>query len=297
MEDDLRRLQRPAAASADRYGGISTAVSAQNIQFIDVGQRRVRYLDQGSGQPLLLCHGFIGSLENFHTWAPAFSNHRRVVIPDLPGCGETAAGDPPFTVASHAEFLHAFADRLGLQEHDVGGICLGATVALEYASRFQDRITRLVLHTPIYSPQTLRTAFKRQVAAFTAAPVFWSVDRLRRNRTVSDLYKRFMVEGPGVDPYDAQVNFDNQRRADGRAARQWLRDGITRDYRDFLKGWRKPALVVVAADDRTVDVNAIRNLRDLMPQAEIRVIESAGHGWTPTLIAAQVEAISAFLKA
>jgi hypothetical protein len=33
-----------------------------------------------------------------------------------------------------------------------------------------------------------------------------------------------------------------------------------------------------------------------MPQAEIRVIPSAGHGWTPSLIAAQVEAISAFLK-
>jgi pimeloyl-ACP methyl ester carboxylesterase len=296
VEDDLRRLQRPAAAGADRYGRIGTAVSALNIQFIDVGQRRVRYLDQGSGHPLLLCHGFIGSLENFHTWGPAFSGHRRVLIPDLPGCGETAAGDPPFTVAAHAGFLHAFADRLGLEEHDVGGICLGATVALEYASRFPDRIARLVLHTPIYSPQTLRAAFKRQVGAFTAAPVFWSVDRLRRNRTVSDLYKRFMVEGPGVDPYDAQVNFDNQLRADGRAARQWLRDGITRDYRDFLKSWRKPALVVVAADDRTVDVNAIRNLRDLMPQAQVRVIESAGHGWTPTLIAAQVEAISAFLK-
>jgi pimeloyl-ACP methyl ester carboxylesterase len=244
-----------------------------------------------------LCHGFIGSLENFHSWGPAFSHHRRVVIPDLPGCGETAAGDPPYTVATHAEFLHAFVERLGIGDHDVGGICLGATVALEYASRYQDRIARLVLHTPIYSPQTLRTAFKRQVAAFTAGPIFWSVDRLRRNRTVSDLYKRFLVEGPGVDPYDAQVNFDNQHRADGRAARQWLRDGITRDYREFLKGWRKPALVVVAADDRTVDVNAIRNLRDLMPQAEIRVIAAAGHGWTPTLIAAQVEAISAFLKA
>jgi pimeloyl-ACP methyl ester carboxylesterase len=297
VEDDLRRLQWPAAARADRYGGIVTAVSTQNIQFIDVGQRRVRYLDQGSGQPLLLCHGFIGSLENFHSWGPAFSGQRRVLIPDLPGCGETTAGNPPFTVASHAEFLKAFADRLGLKQHDVGGICLGATVALEYASRFQEQITRLVLHTPIYSPRTLRTAFKRQVAAFTAAPIFWSVDRLRRNRRVSDLYKRFLVEGPGVDPYDAQVNFDNQLRADGQAARQWLRDGITRDYRDFLKGWRKPALVVVAADDRTVDVNAIRNLRDLMPQAQIRVIESAGHGWTPTLIAAQVEAISAFLQA
>jgi pimeloyl-ACP methyl ester carboxylesterase len=226
---------------------------------------------------------------------PAFAGHRRVLIPDLPGCGETPPGAPPFTVAGHAGFLKAFADRLEIEEHDIGGICLGATVALEYASRFRERIRSLVLHTPIYSPQTLRAAFKRQVAVFTAGPVFWCVDRLRRNRVVSDLYKRFLVEGPGVDPYDAQVNFDNQFRADGRAARQWLRDGLTRDYRNFLGGWRKPALVVVAADDRIVDVGAIRRLSELMPQATIRVIESAGHGWTPTLIAAQVEAISSFL--
>jgi len=262
-----------------------------------LGGRRVRYLDQGTGHPLLLCHGFIGSLENFHSWAPAFAGHRRILIPDLPGCGETSAGEAPYSVAGHASFLEAFVERLGIGSHDVGGICLGATVALEYASRAGEGISRLVLHTPIYSPTTLRPGFKRQVSILTWGPVFASVDRLRRNRLVSDLYKRFLVEGPGVDPYDAQVNFDNQRRAHGGAAREWLRDGIGRDYRSFLAGWRKPALVVVAEDDKTVDVNAIRALDSLMPQAEIRVIPAAGHGWTPALIAAQVEAISAFLAA
>ncbi|GAC1481234.1 MAG: hypothetical protein PVSMB9_06380 [Candidatus Dormibacteria bacterium] len=278
-------------------GSSPVAISDGTIKFIEIGQRKVRYLDQGTGHPLLLCHGFIGSLENFHSWAPAFAGHRRVLIPDLPGCGETSLGSPPYTVAAHAEFLRDFVDHLGLGAHDVGGICLGATVALEYAARFRERISRLVLHTPIYSPTTLRTGFKRQVAILTSGPVFFAVDRLRRNRLVSDLYKRFVVEGPGVDPYDAQVNFQNQVRADGRAAQQWLRDGITRDYRRFLNEWRKPALVVVAADDNTVDVDAIRNLKTLMPQAEITVIPSAGHGWTPALITAQVEAITAFLAA
>jgi pimeloyl-ACP methyl ester carboxylesterase len=214
----------------------------------------------------------------------------------LPGCGETPAGHRPYNVPAYAQFLDAFVRALGIGQHDAGGICLGATVALEYASRFPQRISRLVLHTPIYSSSTLRPAFKRQAGLFTSGPVFWTVDRLRRNRRVSDLYKRFLVEGPGVDPYDAQVNFDNQLRADGRAARDWLRDGIRRDYREFLSSWRKPALVVVAADDKTVDVEAIANLRQLMPQAEVRVIPAAGHGWTPALIAAQVEAISGFLS-
>lgn len=266
-----------------------------NVQFVQVGGRQVRYLDEGTGHPLLLCHGFIGSLENFHTWGPAFAGHRRVLIPDLPGCGETPPDAAPTTLASHAEFMHAFAERLQLPPHDVGGICLGATVALEYASRYPDAVTRLVLHTPIYSPQTLRPAFKRQVSVFTSAPVFWCVDGLRRNRFVSDMYKRFLVEGPGVDPVDAQINFQNQCRADGAASRGWLRDAVRQDYRTFLRGWNKPILIVVASDDKMVDTGAIRRLGEVMPQAEVRVIEAAGHGWTPALISAQVQAITGFL--
>lgn len=194
-----------------------------------------------------------------------------------------------------ARFLRAFAERLHLGPHDSGGICLGATVALEFTQQFPGQVTRLILHTPVYSPKTLRTRFVWQVQAFTAQPLFAAVVGLRRNRFVSDLYKRWLVEGPGVDAYDAQINFANQCRADARAAREWLRDGIQRDYRAFLASWRKPALVVVAAHDRTVDVNAIRGLRELMPQADIRVIDSAGHGWTPQLIAAQVHAIAGFV--
>jgi pimeloyl-ACP methyl ester carboxylesterase len=105
-----------------------------------------------------------------------------------------------------------------------------------------------------------------------------------------------VVEGPGVDRYDAQVNFDNQCRADGATARAWLLDGIRRDYAAFLAGWERPALIVVAAQDRLVRVDAIRKLARRMREAQLRVIDSAGHGWTPTLIQAQVQAISGFLR-
>src|SRR5438445_7508473 len=96
-----------------------------NVQFVEVLGRRVRYLDEGSGHPLLLCHGFIGSLENFHTWGPAFAGHRRVLIPDLPGCGETAASAAPTTVASYAQILHSFAYALHLSQQHLRCICSG----------------------------------------------------------------------------------------------------------------------------------------------------------------------------
>ena len=93
------------------------------------------------------------------------------------------------------------------------------------------------------------------------------------------------------------MNFDNQCRADGRTARAWLLDGIRRDYTAFLERWEKPALIVVAADDRLVRVERIRELARTMREAQVRVIEAAGHGWTPTLIQAQVQAIAGFLAA
>jgi len=268
------------------------------VQFVEAQGLRVRYLDEGAGHPLVLVHGWNGSLENFHTWSPAFAGHRRVLIPDLPGCGATPVGpDMPLGVSALATFVRGFVERLDLAEHDIGGICLGATVALEYASRYPDSVSRLVLHTPVYSPATVRPGFVFQSRVLTWGPSAAIIGRLRRNRFLTDLYKRYMVEGPGVDPYDAQVNFDNQLRADWRVSRNWLRDGIRRDYRAFLASWRKPVLVVVAADDRIANVDDIRGLRGLMPQAEIRVIEAAGHGWTPALIAAQVETIGGFLAA
>jgi pimeloyl-ACP methyl ester carboxylesterase len=270
-------------------------VDPQHVHFVEIQGRRVRYLDQGSGHPLLLCHGFMGSLENFHTWSPAFAGHRRVLIPDLPGCGETPVGEEAHSIAAYAGFLNDFAQQLGLSEHDVGGICLGATVALDYSSRFMDRVTRLVLHTPVYSPRSIRPGFLWQSRLLTSPLTFRLLARARQSRRISDLYKRFLTEGEGVDPYDAQVNFDNQCRADANACREWLIDAVRRDYEGFLRGWKRPALIVVAADDRIVRIEAIRQLAGMMPQAELRVIEAAGHGWTPALIKAQVQVITSFL--
>jgi len=48
---------------------------------------RVRYLIGGDGPPLVLCHGFLGSAENFETWFDELTRIRTLVIPDLPGCG------------------------------------------------------------------------------------------------------------------------------------------------------------------------------------------------------------------
>ncbi len=225
---------------------------------------------------------------------PAVRRLRKIVIPDLPGCGQTPPLATP-TVSAYATWLHGFAERLGLASVELGGLCLGATLALEYTSRWPDQVGALLLHTPICSARMVRTWFKAQVATFTSGPFFALAERLRRNRTVSDLYKRWVVEGPDVDPEDARINFENQVRAHAPSAREWLRDALRRDYEAMLSRWPKPALMLAAQDDRILELGRLRRLAASMPRATVTVIPQAGHGWNRAFIAAQVRAVCDFL--
>jgi pimeloyl-ACP methyl ester carboxylesterase len=264
-------------------------------RYVEVRGRRARYLEIGEGEPLLLVHGWIGSAENFHKWMPALEGRRRVIIPDLPGFGETGPLDRPHSIDELALWLVDFTAAAGLSRYDLGGLCLGGTIALELAARRPEEVRQLVLHTPIYSHRAIADSFKWQTRVLLSGPVYPLASRLGRSRRVSDLYKRFFVEGEGVDDFDATVNFENQCRCSPRAAREWLRDALRQDYEGFLREWPRPVLMVVAADDRLLDHAAMRRLCGSMPTARVVTVPDAGHGWTEALVQAQADALKDFL--
>ena len=258
---------------------------------------RVRYLIGGDGPPLVLCHGFLGSAENFETWFDELTRIRTLVIPDLPGCGASA----PFQDARHTTGrLAAAVDAVCRDAHadqfDVGGLCLGASVALSLLQQRPADVQRLVLHTPLLAPALVRRRFHLQVRGFMAPGVFPAISWLSRRRLVSDLYKRLMVEGDNVDRAAAETNFRNQLRAHPRALREWILHGLARDDVALLRGSGKQALIIVAADDRIVDVPLLRGTVASMGHVRLAEVSDAGHGWTRNDVRRQLELVAAFLQ-
>lgn len=258
--------------------------------------RPLRYMIGGSGPAMLLCHGFIGSAENFAEWCGALLPRRTVIAPDLPGFGKSAALTGTHTADSLAEAALRAVDDAGVDRFDVGGLCLGSGVALAVQRARPGGVERLILHTPLLAPRLVRRRFHAQAGFMLAPVVYPAIIWLSRRRVVSDLYKRIMVEGADVDPVAAQINFDNQRRADTRAVREWLRDGLRRDdFAQLSRGTPTPTLLLVAAADRIVDVPRIeRDLRGL-PGLEVAVIADGGHAWTAAMLERQREILAAFL--
>ena len=274
---------------------MTSAVNGLEERFTTYEGKRLRYLTGGAGPPLLLCHGFIGSAENFTDWFDVLIQRRTIVAPDLPGFGRSAPLDGGHTAPALARAALAAARDAGADQFDVAGLCLGTPVALAIQRARPEATERLILHTPLVAPWLVRRAFHIQVGFMLAPVVYPGITWLAHQRTMSDIYKRLMVEGKNVDPVAATANFDNQVLADPRAAREWLHDALRRDDLAQVRGSGRPTLILVAEHDRIVNVRRLRSAVSDAPDVSFDVIRQAGHAWSPELSRRQRALIAAFL--
>ncbi|HEX6337620.1 MAG TPA: alpha/beta hydrolase [Jiangellaceae bacterium] len=113
-------------------------------QYAEVNGLRMYYETHGSGRPLILLHGGLGSGEMFGPILPTLAEHHKVIAVDLQGHGRTADIDRPIDIKLMADDIAALIDHLGLDKPDVVGYSLGGGVALFTAVRYPDRVRCLV---------------------------------------------------------------------------------------------------------------------------------------------------------
>ncbi|PSL22996.1 pimeloyl-ACP methyl ester carboxylesterase [Chitinophaga ginsengisoli] len=106
---------------------------------------KIHYVIGGSGEPLLLIHGFG---QNWYMWnrlLPELSKHFTVIAPDLPGLGESDKPDTGYTKKQLAQDLHGLIKQLGYNRAHVVGHDIGLMVAYAYAAQFGDEVTKVAL--------------------------------------------------------------------------------------------------------------------------------------------------------
>jgi pimeloyl-ACP methyl ester carboxylesterase len=100
---------------------------------------RLRWDFAGSGDPLLLLHGIGSTHDDFAALRPRLDAQHRVLAPDLPGHGRSAALPGRPTIAAIADAISADLDELGVEGVHVLGNSIGARIALELAVRGRAR--------------------------------------------------------------------------------------------------------------------------------------------------------------
>ena len=123
----------------------------------------------GSGEPVLLLHGGLGSIDMFAPVLPAFAKARTVIAVDLQGHGRSSLGDRPIRVQDMADDMAEILDQLEYDTVDVVGYSLGGGVALHLAARHPERVRRLVIISTGYSQDGFHPEMLPQQAQVSGA--------------------------------------------------------------------------------------------------------------------------------
>jgi len=112
-----------------------------------LGDGNIVWRSWGEGMPLVLLHGGTGSWMHWIRNVEALSRDHMVIVPDLPGSGESASPQPPFSAESIATMLLQGLDAIiGAQTRFcIGGFSMGGLIAGYLAQQGGARVDTLVL--------------------------------------------------------------------------------------------------------------------------------------------------------
>jgi len=103
------------------------------------------YEIHGTGEPLILLHGGLGSTAMFGDLLPSLAKTRKVIVTDLQAHGRTADVNRPLSIESLADDIAGLMKHLGIPKADVMGYSLGGAVALQTTIRHPELVRKLVV--------------------------------------------------------------------------------------------------------------------------------------------------------
>ena len=131
--------------SLRRKSPVLNSKQATQSRFANVNDVRLHYLIAGSGDPVVLLHGYA---ETSHMWRPLMAelaNNHTAIAPDLRGAGQSSTPADGYTKAAMARDIHALVRKLGCERIRIVGHDIGLMVAYAYAAQYPSEVDRIAL--------------------------------------------------------------------------------------------------------------------------------------------------------
>jgi pimeloyl-ACP methyl ester carboxylesterase len=242
-------------------------------------KRRVRdiemfWVEEGTGEPLVLVMGFGGDHLAWAFQMQAFSERHRVLAFDNRGAGQSAQPDHPYTIRMMADDTVALMDAVGIGRAHVLGVSMGGMIAQEIALAHPDRVATLQLHCTLARPDAyvralidawreVRTTLPQAAALRTIFPWLFAPSTYNERPE----FVEALLGNALANPYpQTTTGFIRQ----GDAIKN-------HDTLERLHGVRCPTLVSVAEHDILVPPRFSRALAQRIPDGRLQIIDGAGH--------------------
>ncbi|HVX43822.1 MAG TPA: alpha/beta hydrolase [Mycobacteriales bacterium] len=232
-------------------------VSPARTGYAEVDGARLYYEIHGAGDPIVLLHGGVLTIElSFATLLPALATGRQVIAVELRGHGRSTDTDREFSIPDFAAGVVGVLDHLGIEQADFFGFSLGGLTALQVAIADPRRVGRLILGSTHYRPDGYYPEISDPAMTSPRLPTPEDFAAMREAYVAvapdPDHFEAFMAKvGPAVHAFPGWTD-------------------------DQLRALTAPTLLVIGDFDFVRPEHALR-MQELIPDVQLAILPGTKH--------------------
>ena len=224
--------------------------------------------DTGSGAPLVLVHGFLGSSDMWRPQINFFKENFRVIAPALPGFGNSSAINSCNSIECMAKAILDLLEKKEIENFNLLGHSMGGMIVQEIAKIASEKILRLICYgtgprgnipgrfeTIDQSREKLKINGLKDTAYRIAKTWFIEEEKAKYFYLCEEAGKQTSIEAT-----------DNGLVA----MKNW--DGV-----ENLKNIRNKTLIVWGEQDKAYNLNQVKTLNDNIPNSDLKIIKDCSH--------------------
>jgi pimeloyl-ACP methyl ester carboxylesterase len=259
--------------------------------YVTVNGVKLHYVRQGTGQPLLLIHGWPGFWYEWHLNIGPLSEHFDVIVPDMRGYAYSdkpdLAPEVGYSDTAFAEDIRALIDHFGFEQVRIVSHDFGAVWVQRFARTHPERLAKLVLFDPPYPGIGLRWfemphVFNTWYQIFHQQP--WAEDLVGSSRKATEIYIRHFLSAWSANK-DLWTEEEIAEYVEAYSQPGALRGGFN-CYRAALRGGlqgggdltiKTPTLVLWGDGDSIIPFAWSDKIPEFFPNSTVKKVEGAGH--------------------
>jgi len=251
------------------------SLTGPDSKFVEVNGKTIHYTKQGSGSPLILVHGFAGSIYTWRHLMPLLTDHYTVYAYDMLGFGlSDKPPDGDYEMNAQGELLIGFMDALDLPAAHLVGHSMGGIVIAFAALEAPQKVESLIMIEP---------GFYNKTGPEFLNHLFFPLDRIMAKQFYSRNMRKRMLAGSFYDKslvtdevIDAYLLPTRTPHAIDAMQRMMSKVGL-KQYPGIAEQVMRPTLVVwgerVAGD--TLDI--ARRVQREIASSRLAPVKECGH--------------------
>ncbi len=231
---------------------------------IKIKNLKINYVDEGSGTPILLLHGWGSGSIAFRGIINALKKSFRLIAPDFPGCGGSDTMEQAWTLEDYEDFVLEFLDKLGVENPIIMGHSHGGRVTLSLTAKGRINPPKIVLLDA--AGLIPKKSLKQKLRAKSFKAIKWTLTLPVIRKVSGGLLERARNHYGSAD-YNAAPP----------VLRATLVNLVNTDLRDILPCIKCPSLLIWGENDTATPLADAKIIEGLIPDAGLCVIKGAGH--------------------